>query len=253
MKPIDSAAMYSDGRHYDAQYRNYIEDIPFYLRQAERYGDPVLELACGTGRIAVPLAQQGFQVTGLDISEPMLSQARQKAATLGVSVDWIQADMRSFSLSRRFALIFIAFNSISHLHDRESLEAFFSCIRAHLAEDGRFVVGVFNPRLDLLLREPWRRYPFAEYPDPDGRGIVTITENNLYDKASQVNHISCYYQIDQECLPSVIENNMRIFYPQELDDLLYYNGFSLEAKYGDFGEGAFRSASPHQLAVCRLR
>jgi SAM-dependent methyltransferase len=252
MKPIDCAAMYSDGRHYDVQYRNYVEDIPFYLRQAERCGDPVLEVACGTGRIAIPIAQQGFKVTGLDISEPMLEQARQKAATLGVNVDWIRADMRAFGLGRSFALIFIAFNSIGHLHDRESLEAFFSCVRAHLAENGRFVIAVFNPRLDLLLREPWRRYPFAEYPDPDGRGIVTITENNLYDKASQVNHITWYYQIGQERQPS-IENNMRVFYPQELEALLYYNGFSLEAKYGDYDEGSFRSASPHQLVVCQVR
>lgn len=250
MKPIDCEDLYRDGRHYDLQTKEFADDIPFYLRQVEKYGQPVLELACGTGRITIPLAEKGIQISGLDVSEPMLSLARKKAEEKGVPVEWIQGDCRNFKLSKKFRLIFIPVNSIAHLHDLESLEACFSCVKEHLADQGRFIIDVFNPRLDILMRDPTKRYPVAEYPDPDGNGTVVVTENNVYDTASQVNRIKWYYRIGQEKEELVVENNMRILFPQELDALLRYNGFTIEAKYGDYDETPFTSASPKQLVVC---
>ena len=78
MEPIDCCDLYSDGRHYDLQNRDIVEDIPFYLRQIRKHGEPVLELACGTGRITIPLSSKGIKITGLDISESMLEQAKKK-------------------------------------------------------------------------------------------------------------------------------------------------------------------------------
>jgi SAM-dependent methyltransferase len=253
MKPINCAALYQDGRHYDAQNIGFVEDIPFYLRQIGRYGEPVLELACGTGRITIAIAEKGFRVTGLDVSEAMLSHAKTKAAAKGVQVDWVRADCRDFELHRRFAFIFLPFNSITHIHDLESLEACFSCVREHLADGDRFVIDVFNPRLDILIRDPAGRYPVAQYPDPDGRGTVVITENNIYDTASQINRIQWHYNVGEGIEEFVVENNMRILYPQELDALLLYNGFAIEAKYGNYDETPFDSTSPKQLVVCHKR
>jgi SAM-dependent methyltransferase len=253
MKPPDCFDMYSDGRHYDLQTRDLAEDIPFYLRQIRKYGQPALELACGTGRITIPLAKKGISISGLDISTTMLSLAREKARDGGVGVDWIQADCRDFELDRKFRLIFIPINSITHLHAREDLEAAFSCVREHLADGGRFIIDVFNPRLDILIRDPAKRHPVAEYPDPDGRGTVVVTENNVYDTSTQINHIKWYYRIAEQEEERVVENNMRILYPGELDDLLHYNGFDVEVKYGDYDESNFTSDSPKQLVVCRLR
>jgi SAM-dependent methyltransferase len=249
MLPVSCADLYSDGRHYDLQNSDIVEDIPFYLRQIQKYGQPVLELACGTGRITIPLTEKGIQITGLDVSEPMLCQAQKKAAARGVDVQWVQADCRDFKLQRKFHLIFIPFNSITHLHDLKSLEAFFACVKDHLAAEGRFVIDVFNPRLDILMRDPTRRYPVAQYPDPDGRGAVIVTENNIYDVAQQINRIKWYYKIGEreEC---VVENNMRILFPQELDGLLQYYGFAIEAKFGNYDETPFESASAKQLIVC---
>lgn len=250
MRPLDCADLYSDGRHYDLQNKGFVEDIPFFLQQIQKYGQPVLELACGTGRITIPFAEKGIHITGLDISEPMLAQARQKASQKNVAVTWIRADCRDFRLNQKFHFIFIPFNSITHLHDLESLEAFFSCVRTHLADEGRFIIDVFNPRLDILLRDPKGRYPVAEYPDPDGRGKVVVTENNVYDAASQINRIKWYYKVESEKKGRVVENNMRILFPQELDGLLHYNGFSIETKFGNYDQSPFRSTSPKQLVVC---
>lgn len=253
MWQIDCADLYGDGRHYDLENADAIEDIPFYQRQTMRFGGPVLELACGTGRITIPIAELGYPITGLDISEAMLTHARAKSAAKGVHVEWVHADCRDFSLGRRFAFIFLPFNSIAHLHDRASLEACLARVREHLAPNGRFVVDIFNPRLELLIRDPDKRYPIFEYPDPDGRGMIEVTENNVYDRASQVNRIKWYFRLVDGGDEFVQQLNMRIFYPQELDMLLLYNGFALEAKYGDYDETPFESTSRHQVVICRAR
>jgi hypothetical protein len=181
----------------------------------------------------------------------MLSVAREKAAAKGLLIEWIQADCRDFKLGKTFRLIFFPFNSVAHLHAREELEACLSCVKDHLDAEGRFIVDLFNPRLDILLRDPNKRHPVAEYPDPDGRGTVVVTENNVYDTATQINHIKWYYRIGDEKEERMVENNMRILYPGELDTLLHYNGFIIEGKYGDFDESPFTSNSPKQLIVCR--
>ncbi len=251
MKPIDCGDLYRDGRHYDGQTAGYVRDIPFFLGQVREYGDPVLELACGTGRITIPIAGAGFRVVGLDASPAMLAQGRKKAEASGATVEWVLADCRDFTMPKRFAYIFIPFNSITHLHDLKSLQACLGCVREHLHEHGRFVIDVFNPRLDILMRDPAQRYPVAAYPDPDGLGTVTITESNVYDRATQVNRIKWHYQIGEAREEKVVENNMRILFPQELDALLHYNGFEVEAKFGDFDGSPFDSASDLQIVVCR--
>ena len=249
MRSLDCQDLYSDGQHYDLQNKGFVEDIPFYRRQIRKYGQPVLEVACGTGRITISLAEEGICITGLDVSEFMLARARKKASEKRQDIQWILADCRDFRLDQKFHLVFMPFNSITHLHDLQSLEAFFNCVKEHLATEGRFLIDVFNPRLDILMRDPTRRYPVAQYLDPDGQGTVTVTENNVYDAAQQMNRLKWYYKIG-EGEERVVENNMRILFPQELDGLLLYCGLAIEAKFGNYDETPFESTSPKQLIVC---
>ena len=253
MKPGDLQTLYGDPRHYDAQYAGITEDVDFYLRQMEKYGEPVLELGCGTGRIAIAAARRGFRITGLDITESMLACGREKARAAGVDIDWVLADCRDFDLARTFRMIFFPANSILHLHERSSFEACFSCVRGHLADAGRFVFDVFVPSLAILTRDPNERFPCHEYEDPDGKGMVRISESSTFDMASQINRARWYMRIGdgEEHLWS--ENNVRVFFPQELDALFHYNGFEIEAKYGAVDETPFTSRSRSQIVVCRKR
>jgi SAM-dependent methyltransferase len=122
---------YRDGKLYDVVNDSLVEDREFFVQRAAASSVSVIEAACGTGRISIPIAQRGIDVVGLDESKPMLNEARSKALNLGVSVEWVEADCRDCSLSKQFSLIFIAFNSMLHLHDRTSFERFLSCVRAH--------------------------------------------------------------------------------------------------------------------------
>jgi hypothetical protein len=138
---------------------------------------------------------------------------------------------------------------MSHLHSVDDIESCFFYVKKHLKTKGRFIIDIFNPRLDILLRNPTKRCPHAAYPDPNGKGVIKVTENNTYDDAAQINKIKLYYKIGNR-EEKVEELNMRIFYPQEIDALLKYNGFTIEKKFGNYDEITFRSGSPKQIIIC---
>lgn len=251
MKKIDSKPLYKDGRHYDMQHRNFKSDIPFYLDQARKYGDPILELTCGTGRITIPIAKEGYNIIGLDISDGMLKRAKENAKKELLKIELLKKDVRKFNLNKKFNLIIFPFNSIAHLHDLDSIESCFTEVKKHLTDDGRFVIDMFNPDLKRLIRNPKKRFPVAKYPDPNSKATVVITESNIYDAAEQINYITWHYKIGKKKFS--YELNMRIYFPQELDELLIHNGFNIEAKYGSFKYSKFKPKSEKQIVVCGLK
>jgi SAM-dependent methyltransferase len=186
----------------------------------------------------------------------MLAHARTKAEAAGVSIEFVEGDCRSFDLGRKFGLIFMAFNSMQHLHDYASLAALFAKVRKHLAENGRFVFDVFNPKIEILARVPGDRRLEREYQDPDGRGAMAFEHSATYDDATQVSHIQCYFvrrgangkeiEVREEQL------HLRSFFPQELDLLVRSQGFEIVEKFGNFERKAFGSGEPKQVVVCRL-
>lgn len=226
------------------------EQIAFYERQIERYGSPVLELACGTGNYLVTLSQPEVEISGIDISSEMLDGARRRAEDQNVEANLLNADMRNFDLNQRFALIFVAGNSLQHLNTREDVEACFNSVKRHLMPGGRFIVEVFNPSLRLLTRSPNERYFVGEYKTENG--WVVLTENVRYDAATQINHLNWHYKNQFMKEEHTVSFTMRQFFPQEFDALFEYNGFRIESKYGDFDESEFSSDSPKQIVVASL-
>ncbi len=242
--------IYLDGRHYDLAYSDYTEDIDFWVEQAKRYGGPVLEVACGTGRITMPLAKEGYEVTGIDLAESMLEQAEHNSQEQGLDIEWVKADMRDFRLGKHFPLIICPGQSISRLLTIEDIERCLAAVREHLAPGGRFIMELYNPSLEILSREGGERSPFLEYDHPDGGGKVRVDFSSLYEKATQLQHLTLHYS-----LPGVDEQptervRIRMYFPQELDALLKYNGFEVVEKYGDFDGKPFESRDNYQVVVC---
>jgi SAM-dependent methyltransferase len=249
-------SLYSDAQRYDLVEGAYATGkfLDFYRRQIARYGEPVLELACGSGRLTIPLAESGIRITGLDISETMLNLATLKASERGVKLSLIREDVRSFNLGKSFKLIFIPAQSLTHLYKREEIENCFSRVRHHLAADGRFLIELFNPSVKLLARESNQRHSIGEYKDSseeDSR--IFVTEEVGYDAATQISHIRWFFRKDGDDKETALSFQMRQFFPQEIDDLLWYNGYLVEHKYGSYDETEFSSDSPKQLIVCRSR
>ncbi|MBI4702008.1 MAG: class I SAM-dependent methyltransferase [Deltaproteobacteria bacterium] len=245
-------SIYADATHYDLLAQMTApRDLPFYLRQVERHGGPLLELGCGTGRVCLAIAERGTEVAGLDLSLPLLARARSKALGLRVPVALHHADCRDFDLGRRFALVIFPYNGFNHLLDLGGVRGCLAAVRRHLGDGGRLVIDTFNPSVARLACDPEVREPILRFLDPYLGEQVVMRERNRYDHARQVNRITWYYEIAGEREARVDELEMRIFFPQELDALLALNGFAIEHKYGDYDERPFESRCPKQLVVCR--
>ena len=246
----DGSEVYWDGLHYDAFNQPYQDDLAFYLAEAGKARGPVLELACGTGRLTIPLKKKGVDITGLDMAAPMLERAEAKAAAAGVKIPFLRGDARKFALGGRFKLIFMAFNSMQHLARREDMEGLFSSVARHLAPGGRFIFDVFNPEPRMLTRDTEELLPVAYYQDPAGRGKVLVNEQYSYDKAAQVSRLTWHYRRERDGVTVKKSLNLRCFYPEELLALAHYNGFLVVSRYGDFKRRPFKATSMKQIMVC---
>jgi len=251
MKPVDCDKIYNEARFYDSQTSFQTDDIPFYLDLIKKYGDPVLELACGTGRVTIQIAEQGYNITGLDISEPMVALGKEKAETKDVKIEWIISDVRSFDLKRKFNFIFYPFNSILHLHDNDSYYACFDNVRKHLTDKGRFLLEIFMPSLKILTRDPNEYYGHNEFDHPDF-GLVKMCEQTVYDNAKQILSIVWKYEIENGSR-SDIHFQLRILFPQEIDAMLEHCGLEIEHKFGRYDKSPFDSDSAKQIIICRKK
>jgi SAM-dependent methyltransferase len=240
--------LYVDGRHYDRLFTP-SGDIEFFVDQARTLSGPTLDLACGTGRILQPVADAGFAATGIDLSPGMLAEARRKAQSGHSSVRYIQGDIRNFSVGERFALIFIAGNSICHLHDIDSFQACMACVRGHLAAGGRFIVDVYVPNLQFLQIDPEIRLPFSEYDDPDGSGRVVVTQTSRYDAITQIKSVRTFHKFPGETPEIEGSLELKMYFPQELQALLHYNGLRLVAAYGGYDKTRLTNTSAKQIYV----
>ncbi len=238
---------YQDARRYDLFEGDIASGnfLDFYVRQIERFGEPVLEIACGSGRLTIPLAEKGFDIKGLDISDKMLELADEKAQSRNVELDLVKGDMTDFDLNEKFNLIFIPAQSLSHLYDVSAVEKCFACVKKHLNDDGRFLIELFNPSLEILLEKPDRIYPQANI------GGIQVDSKSFYDSATQIKHIELIFREGDQKPDPVLTFKMRQFFPQEIDALLKYNGFRIEKKFGDHLENEFNTDSPKQLIICQ--
>jgi SAM-dependent methyltransferase len=241
--------IYEDGRHYDLLFPH--ADPTFLIEQAVLLGGPVLELACGTGRLTIPLAQAELDVTGIDRSSAMLAHGVSKAAALGIHVEWIEADMRDFSLPRQFSCIILVSNALWHLHDRESFRQCMRSVRTHLKPGGRFLLSLYVPDLNMLLEPETQRTPFAEYDDPDGRGRIVVTQTARYESDTQIRRVRTFQNypwLDQEVEGRL---DLRMYFPQELDALLEDNGFTIEEKLDEHHD-PFGPSAREQFYILRV-
>ena len=139
----DNLEEFADPYNYDLE-DNSDTGIAFYTALAQETGGPVLEIGCGTGRVSLPIAQLGFDVTGLDIVPGMLELARNKSR--GIPVRWVEGDARAFDLGDQFRLIFLTGNAFQAFLTRADQEALLDRVRAHLHDDGLFAFETRNPR-----------------------------------------------------------------------------------------------------------
>ncbi len=223
-------------------------DVAFFAGLAERTGRRILELGCGTGRVALPLAEAGYKVTGLDLSVPMLERARENARALSPEnqqrLRFVEGDMTGFDLPGAFDLVIIAFRSFQMLLTPEDERNCLETIHRHLAPGGRLVIDVFDPLLDLLAPGT------VTIPESDARPVRRGTHPATGNTVS-VSTVLRTNRVLEQVLEEIwrfTETNaagetvreeeevlrMRWIYRYEMRHLLELCGFDVEAEYSDF-------------------
>ena len=234
-----------------------LQDVAFYRNAVREFGDPILELGCGTGRITMALAEAGKRITGLDLSGRMLERAVKKRAALRVEarerVHFVQGDMARFDLGEKFRLVIIPFRPFQHLLEVRQQMDCLECVRKHLAPGGRLILDVFQTDAERM-HDPvhMREVPLTEYETADGRRVRISERVAAFHRAEQRNDVEMIFSIKhrdgrQERL--VFAWPLRYFFRFEVEHLLARCGFKVAALYGDFDRSPIRGDSPEMIFV----
>lgn len=226
--------------------------VPFYLDLARQQAGAVMELACGTGQLTIPIALLGLPTVGLDRSSAMLSVAKERASTAGASVALVQGDMRDFALGRNFAFIFVARNSLLHLLSTTDVLAALTAVRNHLTPDGVFAFDIFNPDVKILARPFGQRFPVMEVTT-DTFGPLRVEATGEYDSVTQVNRGTWYISTADKEDAWIVPMVLRSIFPQELPLLISAAGLELVSRFGDLSRAPFGRGSRGQICLCRRR
>jgi SAM-dependent methyltransferase len=233
------------------------QDLAFYLETAAASRGPVLELGCGTGRIAVPLAESGLRVTGLDISQRMLQQAEQKRSSLAPAgrdlLRLIHGDMTSFDIPEQFPLIIIPFRPFQHLLSVEAQLGCLRCARRHLADGGRLVMDFFQTDAARMHDPKFLEAHFlAEYEMPGGRKVRVFERIAAFHRAAQCNDVEMAFEVTPpggHVDRHVFAFTFRYFFRYEVAHLLARCGFRLLETFGDFDRSPLKDDSPEMIFV----
>ena len=231
-------------------------DVEFYVDEALAANGPVLELGCGTGRVLIPIARAGVTIHGLDGSAAMLERCMKKLeaepASVRSRVALHEGDMRSFKLQKQFALVTLPFRPFQHLLTVDDQLDCLRCVHSHLIDDGRVILDLFNPSLDMLVNRPLgvEMIEGPPFEMPDGRSVTRSFKVSNPDRFEQVNDIELIYDVthqDGRKERQVHAFRMRYLFRFEAEHLLARAGFAVEQLYAGYDRSAYGSTYPGEL------
>lgn len=223
--------------YYDMIYSDHI-DLDFYLKEARNAQGPVLEVACGTGRILLRLLQEGIDATGIDLSDGMLEKLHKKAKSLGIQANAVHADMREFKLEKRFKLIIVPYRSFLHLLDDSARKKTLANFREHLAPGGCLLLHAYNPsKAEMEMQGGYHKFDYEELSAKDGKRY-SLEWFLDYDPAGRVGHYKIILR-QGEGKPREFLMDLGYVPIKEMDALLKGAGFRNPRVYCGFGYSPF--------------
>ncbi|HEY1351685.1 MAG TPA: methyltransferase domain-containing protein [Ktedonobacteraceae bacterium] len=252
----DNLEDFQDGQLYDVQDEGYNDDYPLaeqWAQATRTTGGPHLDLACGTGRMALHMAALGYQVTGVDIAAHMLAHARRKAAQQAATIEWVLADARTFQLQQHFAFIYLLGNAWQFLLTQEDQVALLTRVRDHLRAEGVFLFETRNPcaRNLLEVRDPGGR----TYALPAG-GQLLVHEQQRYDPVTCIQHYLRHLTVHRpgsEPEERFLRVALRYTSPRDMETLLNAQGWQIRACYGSWQQEPLTATSPALIYACQRR
>lgn len=234
-------------------------DVAFYMNAVKEFGEPVLELGCGSGRVTVAVAQAGFRITGLDLSARMLERAQEKIAKLpGASrgsANLVRGNMTNFDLGEQVRLVMIPFRPFQHLLETQQQLDCLACVRKHLEPGGRLILDFFQTDARRMHdAEFLKERKAAEYEMSGGRRVRLTERVTAFHRAEQRNEVEMVYNVthsDGREERLVMSFPFRYFFRYEVEHLLARCGFRVEELFGDFDRSPLQDHSPEMIFVAR--
>jgi SAM-dependent methyltransferase len=230
------------------------DDIAFYRARARQIGGDVLELGCGTGRVTLPLARDGHEIWGLDLSEEMLGELREKAAQLPGPVRArlhpVHADMADFDLGCKFDLVIAPYRAFQALIGKGKQKECLRRVRHHLSARGRFIMHVFKPR--KILDQTWVQPEAFDWEAVDSRTGKTVRRydrRKQIDLENQILYVDLVYRVEGSSVDVVEPLALSYFYEDQMRALLQDQGFTIVEEYGYF-DGRPIASGPELIFVC---
>jgi len=231
-------SIFDDGDAYDLVLKDIPYGLDFYVTLAREANGPVLDIACGTGRILLPCFEAGVDIEGLDLFEPMLKTLRDKSAALNLSPRLYQADMSDFSLPRSYRLIMIPFNAFIHNMTQEAQISCLERCREHLLPGGELVFDTFFPSLEIVGAPQNTRVLEGQFPHPQTGLPMRMFDTRSFDRVAQTQHSLNEIELlaADGSITSVLRSEVstRYIYKHEMALLLRVAGFSRWEIYGHF-------------------
>ncbi len=242
---------------YDAEHAHFREDLDMYQNYAELSGGAILELACGSGRVLLPLAHEGYEITGVDSSPRMLELARQhiQREKLTGRCTLVEQDMRTLTLGRKFRMAFVALGSFAHLINRRDQQQALAAIRAHLSKGATFLLDISNADArymeelgsHMLHQGTWHHEDgtflshFVSPANASDRHLLELT--HFYDQYSQGSSIQ----------RTIVTTHLYLFERGEMELLLEQAGFNVKEIYGNYDLGPYHLESPRMIFLAEAR
>lgn len=245
---------------YDWEHGDFQEDIDLYLGFARAATGAILDGACGTGRVLLPLAAAGYSLTGVDISEEMLAIARSRieGGPLAERVELVRADLRNLGLGRSYGLALLALGSFHHLHTVGEQRSALQRLAVHLAPGGLLVIDLVNPSPEWLAAGDSTvvHQRSAPFPGSDGPDLLSKFVARTTHFETQTERILLIY--DRTSPEGALERrsfqlDSRFLFRYEMELLLAETGFRVRGLYGSYDLESYQAASPRMIFVVEKR
>jgi SAM-dependent methyltransferase len=261
-------------RYYDLVHARLTADLPLVLNLAAQAGGPILELGCGTGRLLLPLAEAGHQVTGVDNSEAMLARCRAalegetatsprsvQTAAYNSHVTLVQADIMALdkavgALSERFALAILSYNTLMHLSHNQ-VTGLLRQLQPYLTENGRLFIDVANPFLLIETADTPQLTLENQFTDPQNGDYILQFATTRLDDVAQICHVTWIFDASPAAGGPIQRHLSQMayhyFYPHELELALQAAGYHLQHLWGSYDQTPFVEESERLLllATCQ--
>lgn len=242
--------------YYDVEHAHFSEDIDLYLDFAEAHrlpGERLLELACGTGRLLLPLARAGYTITGVDASTKMLALAQQVLAAEGLTerCTLVQQDMRALQLGQKFQMAFVALGSFGHLCTRTEQRQALAAVYAHLTTGATFIIDISNADVRYMEGMSGQVLHQGTWTMPDGSLLThfvspaSATSTHLLE----LTHFYDQHRQGEAVRRTISRTRLYLFERGETELLLESAGFLVKEVYGNYDLSPFENDSPRMIFI----